>query len=120
MPDYNIHIKSLNRKVYFEIFDNMGNSVSRSINYHSICDLENGLRNLSRFNSGAQIAKFDRGTDLVTFASAHSRHKISLITTFSAVEAINMLTQLPPAKIIDVRQSRKLRTNLTGHLSDFN
>lgn len=120
MPDYNIHIKALNEKVHFEIFDIMGNSVSRSINYHSICDLENGLRSLNLFTSGAQSAKFDRDTDLLTFTSAHSRRKISLFTTFAAVETLDMFTKLPSAKIIDERQSRNLRTHLSGLLSDFN
>ena len=120
MPDYIIHIKSLSKKVYFEIFDEMSNQVSRSINYHAICELENGLQSLNRLSSGTQSTKFDRDTDLVTFSSAHSRRKISLFTTLSAVEALEMVTKLPSAKVIDERQSRKLRTNFSGHLSDFN
>ena len=120
MPDYNIHIKALNEKVHFEIFDVMGSLVSRSIIYHSICDLENGLRSLNLITSGAQSTKFDRDTDLLTFTSGHSRHKISLFTTLTAVDALDMFTKLPSAKIIDERQSRNLRTHLSGLLSDFN
>lgn len=118
MFDFTVHVKSIDRKSYFEILDGKENSVSRSINYHSICDLKNALRSLNRIASSKK-AILIHNENHVTFTLGNSRYKISLILINTSIDALTLLFKLLTANLVDDRDSRKLRTKVSGQVSDF-
>lgn len=119
MLNLSVRIHSLNGKVYFEIVNEVARGFARSIDYHAICDLESALRSLNRLACVNTLSIGSQASGFVAVTSEIGRHRIRLTTTLSKAEIVTMIRALPSAAIVDARDVRRIRSRLTGQVSDF-
>lgn len=102
--------------IRFEIIDPKGSTVARSIEYRTICKLEDGLRSLYKIAAKPGAAAITDSGVLTLVASNATRCRLNLSTVTSIDQFSQGLKCIPNAQVRDDRDQSRKRTNLSGPL----
>jgi hypothetical protein len=105
--------------VRFEIIDPKGSTVARSIEYRTICKLEDGLRSLYKISARFETVVINNSGGMTLLSSNAIRCRLNLSTVTSIDQFSQELKCIPNAQVRDDRDQSRKRTNLSGPLKSL-
>lgn len=105
--------------IRFEIIDPKGSTFARSIEYRTICKLEDALRSLYKITAKPGAAVINDSGVMTLLSSNAVRCRLNLSTVTSIDQFSKGLECIPNAQVRDDRDQSRKRTDLSGPLKSL-